>query len=374
MFDGAAAFPCLHGVGNAPASSDRRASASRTGEPAGATRPGDLGKLDEAIDHYREALRIDPDFALAHYSLGVALVAKSRRDEAEDYPEGAGPLEQFGKLALREANDYYKQTYDFAPQWVVARNILQVPAQDRARLDEAIDHYRLAIRIEPGLPRPHGALGQALLAKWQLVEAAAATRRCLELLPPGEKDLRGKLESQRQRCCRLLALESRLAGIVRGADKPADDERLEAAELCFVKKHFATAVRLYTEALTATPQLTDDLRAGHRFNAARAAALAGCGYGDDVARFTESDLNSLRKQARAWLRIDLSAWAKKIDTGTAADRIQAHRTLSQWQQDAELNRLRDPEALAKLPPAECQEWRALWSELDKRIKPAASAK
>ena len=36
----------------------------------------------------------------------------------------------------------------------------------------------------------------------------------------------------------------------------------------------------------------------------------------------------MRKQARDWLRLDLAAWAKKVDTGTAADRIQAQKTFA----------------------------------------------
>jgi eukaryotic-like serine/threonine-protein kinase len=59
--------------------------------------------------------------------------------------------------------------------------------------------------------------------------------------------------------------------------------------------------------LAATPQLAEDLRAGRRFNAACAAALAGCGRGDDGARLTEPELTALREQAREWLQLDLTA-------------------------------------------------------------------
>jgi len=61
------------------------------------------GKLSDAIGHYQRALRINPDYAEAHYNLGVALAQVGRVGEA------IGHLEQ--ALKLRP---------DFAP----ARNAL----------------------------------------------------------------------------------------------------------------------------------------------------------------------------------------------------------------------------------------------------------
>jgi hypothetical protein len=206
-------------------------------------------------------------------------------------------------------------------------------------------------------------LGQALLAKRQFAEADAAIGRCLENLPPEETKILGNLERLRERCRHLLALEGRLADIVRGTDKPAAGECLDAAELCLVKHHYATATRLYAVALAATPKLTEDLRAGHRYNAARAAALAACGQGDDVAGLGEPEREAVRRQAREFLRLDLAAWATKVDTGTEADRIQAQKTLAPWRDDPDLAGLRDADALEKLPPAERQECQALWQEV-----------
>jgi hypothetical protein len=213
------------------------------------------------------------------------------------------------------------------------------------------------------------ALGQALLAKRQFAEADAAIGRCLDLLPPKEAKIRANLKRQLQRCQHLRALEGRLPAVVQGKDKPAAD-CLDLAELCCVKNHYATAARLYAEALAATPRLTEDLRAGHRFNAARAAALAGGGRGDDVAGLGEPEREALRRQARDWLRLDLAAWAKKVDTGTEAERIQARKTLAPWRDDPDLAAMRDPAALGKLPPAERQECRALWRDLDALLERA----
>jgi serine/threonine-protein kinase len=322
------------------------------------------GPLNDAIKHYRQALRIDPDCARGHYLLGVALLAKGRRDEADDYyPEGVKPLGQFRGPALREAMDFYNYARDCDPRWTPARNTLRLPPQDEARLKESIEHFRQAVRLEPQFALAHGALGRTLLAWRDLTEAEAEVRRGLNLFPEGEEKLRANLEGHLQRCQRLRALEARLPAVVQGKDLPAAGECLEAAELCFIKKHYATAARLYAEAFAATPQLTEDLRAGHRFNAARAAALAGGGHGDDAAGLREPERAGLRRQARDWLRLDLDAWAKKVDTGTEADRIQAQKTLAPWRDDPDLAGLRDADPLARLPAAERQECQKLLQDV-----------
>jgi serine/threonine-protein kinase len=140
-----------------------------------------------------------------------------------------------------------------------------------------------------------------------------------------------------------------------------------------VKQHYATAARVYAEALAATPKLTDDLRAGHRFNAARAAALAGCGR-PDAAGLSEPERERLRRQARDWLRLDLAAWTRKVETGKAAERIQARRTLAPWQADPDLAGLRDAETLERLPPAERQHWQALWQEVAALLRRAQTTR
>lgn len=347
------------------------------------------GLINDAIDYYRQTLQIDPEFARAHYFLGIALLAKGRWDEVVDsYPEiardldrmpGFGSseviirhnrmispsrLDQLRDAARSEVADYYNQAQNFKPEWSAARNRLRLSPQDDARLNEAIGHYRQAIRLEPDRPLAYGALGQALLAKRQFAEAEDATRRSLKLLRPEEWDFRPNLERQQQRCRNLLDLEGRLPAIVQGSNQPSASECLDAAELCFVKRHYATAARLYVQAFTVNGQLYDDVRAGHRLNAACAAALAGCGRGDDVANLGEPELQALRNRAREYLRLDLDAWAKKLETGAGADRILAQKALSKWRDDPDLAGVRDPDALDKLSPAERQACSELWRDLD----------
>ena len=332
------------------------------------------GDFREAIDDYRRALQLDPDNARAHRLLGVVLVAKTREDEADDcYPENVKPLAEARGRAQTEEMAYYWQAHDCDSRWIPARNPLRIPPQDEARLKEAIDHFRQAVRLEPQFALAHGALGQALLARREFTESEAEIRRSLDLVSEREKELRANLERQLERCQRLRALECRLPAVVQGKDRPAAADCLDLAELCLVQKHYATAARLYAEALAATPQLTEDLRAGHRFNAARAAALAGVGHCDDGAGLGEPERAELRKQTRDWLRLDLAAWTKKVDTGTAADRIQARKTLTPWQDDPDLAGLRDADTLQKLPAAERQDWQALWQDVAALVRRARTA-
>ncbi len=71
-----------------------------------------------------------------------------------------------------------------------------------------------------------------------------------------------------------VALEERLAAVIRG-DRPKDNrERLQLAYRAYEKTIYAASARLYAEALEADPKLGDDRRAQHRYNAACAAVLA----------------------------------------------------------------------------------------------------
>ena len=43
------------------------------------------GRIDEAIRHFQEALKVAPDHAEAHFNLGNALALCGRTDEAADH-------------------------------------------------------------------------------------------------------------------------------------------------------------------------------------------------------------------------------------------------------------------------------------------------
>ena len=152
-------------------------------------------------------------------------------------------------------------------------------------------------------------------------EAAAATRRCFDRLPQGH-ELRSNVLAQLRRCERLIALQDRLSAVLEGKDKPADAaETLEFAELCGIQGQMVAAARLYAEALDASPRLAGDLHAEHRYRAACAATLVGCGRGANAAGLSEAERAQWRKRAREWLRAEVTLWTRVLDNGPLADRF-----------------------------------------------------
>jgi serine/threonine-protein kinase len=154
-----------------------------------------------------------------------------------------------------------------------------------------------------------------------------------------------------------------LAAFLEGTYHPRDnDERLALLGVCqFTDRPLASA-RLYADAFAADPRLADDLRAGHRYNAARAAALAGCGRGVDPAELGEPERLRWREQARHWLSSDLAVLNKMLDD-PMTDRDLVRTTLSLWRVEPDLAGLREPVELDKLSADERKDCLALWDEV-----------
>src|SRR5262249_29678241 len=153
--------------------------------------------------------------------------------------------------------------------------------------------------------------------------------------------------------------DDRLPGFLDGKTTPASAaERIELAWLCSLKRLNRAAARFYEDAFAVEPKLADDQGAAHRYNAACAAALAGCGQGKDTDKLDDKERARLRRQALDWLRADLETIGRLPDKAADQARSAAEvgKTLRRWQVDTDLAGVREPEALAKLPEAEGRPW------------------
>jgi hypothetical protein len=118
------------------------------------------------------------------------------------------------------------------------------------------------------------------------------------------------------------------------------------------------------------PKLAGDMQAQHRYNAAFAAALAGCGQGKDDPPLDEQTKVHWRKPALDWLKADLAHWTKDAESKKPEAKALASKTTQHWKTDPDLAGIRDDAALAKLPEAEQQACRALWADFDALLKTA----
>jgi tetratricopeptide (TPR) repeat protein len=216
-------------------------------------------------------------------------------------------------------------------------------------------------------PAPRLVLSMALHKSGQVAEARKALATAIvshDWSPKEVRDQDGWIYHILRREAESMILPN-LPAFLSGHHEPEDnDERLALLGVCQFTNRTCTAARLYADAFADAPRLAEDLGAGHRYNAARAAALAGCGRGEDGASLSQEERTRWRKQARAWLELDLAAWAGKLDSGTPADRAPVRQRLTGWQANPDLAGVRELGSLEKLSVEERDAWLALWKKID----------
>jgi serine/threonine-protein kinase len=232
-------------------------------------------------------------------------------------------------------------------------------------LDGAIAAYRKAILLKSNDAGPHCNLGLALRSQGKLEESLAELRR--------GHDLASKMPNVPYPTAQwvkeaelLLAANAKLDKVLKGEVQTVDaTEALALAHLCQLpcKLLNAAAVRFYGEAFAAEPKLAADLEMHHRYNAACAAALAGCGQGKDADQTDDKQRARLRRQALDWLQADLAAYRQALKTQPDKAGPTVIAAMEHWQQDTDFAGVRGPEALSRLPEAERQTWSQLWSDV-----------
>jgi tetratricopeptide (TPR) repeat protein len=196
----------------------------------------------------------------------------------------------------------------------------------------------------------HAHVGTAAYWQGSFADATAATQRAIELLPPDDP-LLDNLERRVKEFDRLLALEKRLPAVLDGKTETSAAELLQMAWMCNqLKKRHLSAVRLYREAFESQPELLGDN--SHRFEAARAAALAAAGQGEGTDKLAEAEKAKLRRQAHDWLEADLLMLVQGMKEGRIESLLYASHYLPRWQTDAGLAAIRDPKELARLSEEE----------------------
>jgi protein O-mannosyl-transferase len=132
----------------------------------------DEHRPDEAIQHYRQAIRWKPEFVEAHYNLGNVLSHTGQ---------------------TQAAIDEYQQVLQLNPAWAAQVHCaLGVLANKNGEHEKAIEEYQQAVNLKPDSAEYHYNLGNALLAVGRVHQAQEQYQRALDL-KPDFADARDKL-------------------------------------------------------------------------------------------------------------------------------------------------------------------------------------
>jgi len=155
-----------------------------------------LGQYAEAIAPYHEALRLNPNIPEAHANLGVALQRVGRFDEAiaqfkealrlkPDFPEAHLFLGEALLVSghLTEALAQIQEALRINPEYQQAYNALGNGLLRTGRLEDAITQYKRALSINPDYATAHTNLGVALQAAGRIQDAVVQHNEALRLRP-----------------------------------------------------------------------------------------------------------------------------------------------------------------------------------------------
>jgi tetratricopeptide (TPR) repeat protein len=126
------------------------------------------GQGDKAIEHYRKALEINPDYAEAYTNLGNALSQDGHVDDA---------IVQ------------YQKALDISPNDAKAHNDLGVAFYRKGQLNDAAAQYKKSLEINSEDPSTYDNLGVVYSLQGQPDEAVAQYQKALEVDPDNVETL-----------------------------------------------------------------------------------------------------------------------------------------------------------------------------------------
>ena len=121
----------------------------------------EIGNLDKSVHSYESALSIEPDYAEAHNNLGNVFRDLGNLDEAaksfekaltinQDYIEARYSLAiVLQKLGDLDSIDHFEKVLDIKPDFAEAHNNLGVALKDIGQVNEAVESYNKALKINP---------------------------------------------------------------------------------------------------------------------------------------------------------------------------------------------------------------------------------
>ncbi|MBI3695818.1 MAG: tetratricopeptide repeat protein [Acidobacteria bacterium] len=154
------------------------------------------GDVQAAVQQFERAIQVEPTFAAAHNDLANCYTLLGRTDQAVDHyrralaaqPGFADAHYNLGNLLqqqgrLEEAVAHYEQAVVLKPTLADAHNNWGVALDALGRPREAVEHYRQALLLDPRNADAHNNLGVSLESEGKRDEALVHYRQAVQLNP-----------------------------------------------------------------------------------------------------------------------------------------------------------------------------------------------
>ena len=155
-----------------------------------------LGQKDAAVESYKKAVLLKPDYAKAHYNLAGALQETGQLDEAVKSYESAITLEPDNAEAhnnlgnvyrelgqLDTAIKSYKKAIVINPDYVEAYYSLGLTFQDLGQLEDTVKSYKQVLTIKPDFAGMHNNLGNVYRELGELDAAVKSYKKAIVIKP-----------------------------------------------------------------------------------------------------------------------------------------------------------------------------------------------
>ncbi len=157
---------------------------------------GESGRTKEALEAFRRAIQLRPEYADAHYALGVTLSRIGNYAEALNayanavrlMPRHLNSLLYLGKTYTvlgrhDDAINTYLKLIELAPDYVEAYVLLGYSYQEKGMNHSAIKAYEDAIRINPDFVDAYLMLGGLYVKNGNYAEGLKLCKRAVEIQP-----------------------------------------------------------------------------------------------------------------------------------------------------------------------------------------------
>jgi protein O-GlcNAc transferase len=152
-----------------------------------------MGEYDKAAKAYQDALAIDSKSVAAHYDLGIALKMQDQIDAAQKELERAIELDptlgDFPGMI-----EQMKAAIAIRPDYAAAHYMLGIGLRETADLDGALAELRESTRLDPSTPGPYNTIGQILRIKGDKAGSEEAFATGAKLKNAKDKLLSNSLE------------------------------------------------------------------------------------------------------------------------------------------------------------------------------------